>query len=96
MGLAICKKLNMSPVDTTSIMLGGYADMNFLEFLFMDGRPGIFWAVELGALFVVIGSLEAAGVIDRIAQLFVKIGVPFTLTAVIVGYVFIWLVWAAA
>ena len=307
-GLAICKKLNMSPVamlicisvssnlqgaatlvgDTTSIMLGGYADMNFLEFLFMDGRPGIFWAVELGALctipvimlifrknrqpvevkeltpvedffpsillvgtvvllivasfipntpamingiicmtlfiigliratiqykgqglakaalkeidyktllllgslFVVIGSLEAAGVIDRIAQLFVKIGgdnlflmyslivwgsvlmsafidnipyvatmlpvvtgiaammgcnptvlyfgllsgatlggnltpigasaniatigilqkegykvktsdflkigVPFTLTAVIVGYVFIWLVWAAA
>ena len=307
-GLAICKKLNMSPVamlicisvssnlqgaatlvgDTTSIMLGGYADMNFLEFLFMEGRPGIFWAVELGALctipvimmifrkhrqpvevkeltpvedffpslllvgtvvlliiasfvpntpamingiicmtlfiigliratikykgqglakaalkeidyktllllgslFVVIGSLEAAGVIDRIAQLFVsiggdnlflmyslivwgsvimsafidnipyvatmlpvvtgiaammgcnptvlyfgllsgatlggnltpigasaniatigilqkegykvktsdflKIGVPFTLTAVIVGYVFIWLVWAAA
>ena len=274
--------------DTTSIMLGGYADMNFLEFLFMEGRPGIFWAVELGALctipvimmifrknrqpvevreltpvedffpslllvgtvvlliiasfvpntpamingiicmtlfiigliratvkykgqglakaalkeidyktllllgslFVVIGSLEAAGVIDRIAQLFVsiggdnlflmyslivwgsvimsafidnipyvatmlpvvtgiaammgcnptvlyfgllsgatlggnltpigasaniatigilqkegykvktsdflKIGVPFTLTAVIVGYVFIWLVWAAA
>ena len=69
-GLAICKKLNMSPVamlicisvssnlqgaatlvgDTTSIMLGGYADMNFLEFLFMDGRPGIFWAVELGAM----------------------------------------------
>ncbi len=69
-GLAICKKLNMSPVamlicisvssnlqgaatlvgDTTSIMLGGYADMNFLEFLFMEGRPGIFWAVELGAL----------------------------------------------
>ena len=307
-GLAICKKLNMSPIamlicisvssnlqgaatlvgDTTSIMLGGYADMNFLEFIWMDGRPGIFWAVELGAaatipvvmfmfrknrqpvevkeltavedffpsflliatvvlliiasfipntpamingiicmvlfvigllrasvkykgqglvkaalkevdyktllllgsLFVVIGSLEAAGVIDRIAQLFVsiggdnlflmyslivwgsvimsafidnipyvatmlpvvtgiaammgcnptvlyfgllsgatlggnltpigasaniatigilqkegykvktsdflKIGVPFTLTAVIVGYVFIWLVWAAA
>ena len=69
-GLAICKKLNMSPVamlicisvssnlqgaatlvgDTTSIMLGGYADMNFLEFLWMDGRPSIFWAVQLGAL----------------------------------------------
>ena len=28
----------------------------------------------LGSLFVVIGSLEAAGVIDQIAQLFVKIG----------------------
>ena len=68
-GLAICKKLNMSPIamlicisvssnlqgaatlvgDTTSIMLGGYADMNFLEFIWMEGRPGIFWAVELGA-----------------------------------------------
>lgn len=36
--------------DTTSIMLGGYAEMNFLDFLFMKGRPGIFWAVELGAL----------------------------------------------
>ena len=36
--------------DTTSIMLGGYADMNFLDFIFMNGRPGIFWAVELGAL----------------------------------------------
>ncbi|MCD7844916.1 MAG: arsenic transporter [Oscillospiraceae bacterium] len=36
--------------DTTSIMLGGYAGMNFLDFFFMDGKPGIFWAVELGAL----------------------------------------------
>ena len=36
--------------DTTSIMLGGYADMNFIEFFWMNGRPGIFFAVELGAL----------------------------------------------
>lgn len=36
--------------DTTSIMLGGYADMNFMDFLFMNGRPGIFFAVELGAI----------------------------------------------
>ena len=36
--------------DTTSIMLGGYADMNFLDFIFMEGRAGIFWAVEIGAL----------------------------------------------
>lgn len=36
--------------DTTSIMLGGYAGMNFLDFFFMDGKPSIFWAVELGAL----------------------------------------------
>ena len=36
--------------DTTSIMLGGYADMNFIEFFFLNGRFSIFWAVELGAL----------------------------------------------
>lgn len=68
-GLAIAKKLNISPVpmiisiavssnlqgaatlvgDTTSIMLGGYADMDFLDFFFMEGKPSIFWAVELGA-----------------------------------------------
>ena len=39
--------------DTTSIMLGGYADMDFLDFFFMDGRFSIFWAVELGALVTV-------------------------------------------
>lgn len=36
--------------DTTSILLGTHAGMNFLDFFFMEGRPGIFWAVELGAL----------------------------------------------
>lgn len=39
--------------DTTSVMLGGYAGMDFLDFIFMDGRPGIFFAVELGALVTV-------------------------------------------
>lgn len=36
--------------DTTSILLGSFADMNFFEFFWMQGRPGIFWGVELGAL----------------------------------------------
>ena len=36
--------------DTTSIMLGGFANMSFIDFLFMDGRMSIFWAVELGML----------------------------------------------
>ena len=36
--------------DTTSILLGSYANMDFMDFLFMDGKPSIFWAVELGAL----------------------------------------------
>ena len=69
-GLAIAKKLKVSPVpvliaiavssnlqgaatmvgDTTSMLLGSYAKMNFLDFFWMRGRPGIFWGVELGAL----------------------------------------------
>ena len=36
--------------DTTSILLGGYAGMNFLDFFVYKGRPSIFFAVELGAL----------------------------------------------
>ena len=39
--------------DTTSIMLGGYADMTFLDFIWMQGKPSIFFAVELGAIFTV-------------------------------------------
>ncbi len=36
--------------DTTSILLGGYADLNFLDFFFFKGKIGIFWVVQLGAL----------------------------------------------
>ncbi len=36
--------------DASSIMLGGYANMSFVDFIFLNGRPGIFWAVQLGAI----------------------------------------------
>ena len=36
--------------DTTSIMLAGAAGMDFNDFFVFQGRAGIFWAVELGAL----------------------------------------------
>lgn len=36
--------------DTTSMLLGGFAGMNFLDFFWMHGKGGIFWGVELGAL----------------------------------------------
>lgn len=36
--------------DTTAILLGGYAGMNFLDFFVYLGKPSIFFAVELGAL----------------------------------------------
>jgi len=69
-GLAICRKLDVSPVpmtlsiavssnlqgaatlvgDTTSMMLASYAKMDFSSFFVFHGKPGIFFAVELGAL----------------------------------------------
>ena len=39
--------------DTTSIMLGAYAQMDFNDFFWMNGKPGIFFAVELGALLTI-------------------------------------------
>ncbi len=36
--------------DTTSILLGGFANMNFMDFFWMKGKPSIFFSTELGAL----------------------------------------------
>jgi len=36
--------------DTTAIMLGSALDMSFLDFIFYNGKPGMFFMVELGAL----------------------------------------------
>ena len=91
-GLAISKKLKISPVpvlisiavssnlqgaatlvgDTTSILLGAFADMNFMHFFWMQDKLGIFWDVELGAL----ASLVALLVIFR------KETTPSTSTAI--------------
>lgn len=36
--------------DTTSIMLGGYADMDFLDFFAYNGKMGMFWVVQISAI----------------------------------------------
>ena len=36
--------------DTTSILLGGHANMNFIDFFFYEGKPGMFWIVQVGAI----------------------------------------------
>ena len=36
--------------DTTSILLGGYAGMNFMDFFLFHGKMGMFWVVQLGAI----------------------------------------------
>ena len=35
--------------DTTSILLGGYANMNFTDFFVFHGKIGMFWVVQVGA-----------------------------------------------
>ena len=39
--------------DTTSIMLAGAAGMNFNDFFVFRGRPGVFFAVEIGAILTI-------------------------------------------
>lgn len=36
--------------DTTAIMLGSALDMSFMDFIWFQGKPSIFFAVELGAV----------------------------------------------
>ena len=52
-GIAVSSNLQGAATlvgDTTAIMLGSYANMSFLDFFWYQGKPGIFFAVELGAL----------------------------------------------
>lgn len=36
--------------DTTSILLGGYANLDFLDFFVFRGKVGMFWIVQAGAV----------------------------------------------
>lgn len=52
-GIAISSNLQGTATligDPPSMLLGGFAKMNFGDFFFYKGRPGIFFAVELGAV----------------------------------------------
>ena len=51
-GIAVSSNLQGAATlvgDTTAIMLGSALDMSFLDFFFYQGKPGMFFAVELGA-----------------------------------------------
>ena len=52
-GIAVSSNLQGAATlvgDTTAIMLGSALDMSFLEFFWYNGKPSIFFAVELGAV----------------------------------------------
>jgi Na+/H+ antiporter NhaD/arsenite permease-like protein len=51
-GIAVSSNLQGTATligDPPSMILGGFAKMNFCDFFFYKGRPSIFFAVELGA-----------------------------------------------
>ena len=52
-GIAVSSNLQGAATlvgDTTAIMLGSALDMSFLDFIWYQGKPSIFFAVELGAV----------------------------------------------
>ena len=52
-GIAVSSNLQGAATlvgDTTAIMLGGEAGMSFADFFWYEGKPSIFFAVELGAV----------------------------------------------
>jgi Na+/H+ antiporter NhaD/arsenite permease-like protein len=52
-GIAICSNLQGTATmvgDPPSMILAGYMKMSFLDFFIYHGRPGIFFAVEIGAV----------------------------------------------
>jgi Na+/H+ antiporter NhaD/arsenite permease-like protein len=52
-GIAVSSNLQGAATlvgDTTAIMLGSALDMSFMDFFWYQGKPGMFFAVELGAV----------------------------------------------
>jgi len=52
-GIAVSSNLQGAATlvgDTTAIMLGSALDMSFMDFIIYDRKPGMFFAVELGAV----------------------------------------------
>lgn len=52
-GIAVAANLEGAATlvgDSTSILLGSAAKMSFTDFIWMQGKPGIFWSVQFGAL----------------------------------------------
>ena len=52
-GIAVSSNLQGAATlvgDTTAIMLGSALDMSFMDFFIYEGKPGMFFAVELGAV----------------------------------------------
>ncbi len=87
-GIAVASNLQGAATmvgDTTAIMLAGKAKMDFLDFFFYQGKPSIFWVVQIGA--VVAGLIllwifrDQNQKIDKVATVEVTDYVPTYLLA---------------
>jgi Na+/H+ antiporter NhaD/arsenite permease-like protein len=90
---------NIPYVATMLPVLGGVAsvmggDPNLLYFGLLIGATlgGNITPIGASANIAGVGMLRKEGYEVRFRD-FMRIGVPFTLTAVLVGYLFIWFVW---
>jgi Na+/H+ antiporter NhaD/arsenite permease-like protein len=86
----------MLPVVTgIAAMMGCNPTVLYFGLLSGATLGGNLTPIGASANIATIGILQKEGYKVKTSD-FLKIGVPFTLTAVIMGYLFIWLVWAAA
>ncbi|MBO5222833.1 MAG: TRAP transporter large permease subunit [Clostridia bacterium] len=85
-GIAVSSNLQGAATlvgDTTAIMLGSYADMSFMDFFVYQGKPGIFFAVELGA---VLSALILAWLFRKEKSLIPKTGQRTKVTDLVPTY----------
>ena len=69
--------------DTTAIMLGGEAKMTFMDFFWYEGKPSIFFAVELGA---VVSAIILAWIFRKEKQAIPKQGITTQVTDYVPTY----------
>ena len=72
--------------DTTAIMLGGEAKMTFMDFFWYEGKPSIFFAVELGAL---VSAVILAWIFRKEKQAIPKQGITTKVTDYVPTYLLI-------
>lgn len=82
--------------DTTAIMLGSALDMSFLDFIWYQGKPGMFFMVELGAVLSACivyfafrkdkGAIPKTGKLTEVADLVPTILLVGAIVLLIIAY----------
>jgi Na+/H+ antiporter NhaD/arsenite permease-like protein len=90
--IAVCSNLQGAATligDPPSMILANYMQMNFNDFFWYQGRPGMFFAVQLGAvgsmLFLYAHFRRYRSPVDFAERVEVRSHIPTVLTTVMVG-----------